>query len=76
VPDLASKLTMDEEVVYSLLILFAKTTPINKGKNLPSKVIDREDFAQRCRLSEESIARWSLHFPNTLSWKLRRLSKL
>jgi hypothetical protein len=33
--DLASKLTMDEEVVDGLLALFARTTPIDKGKTPP-----------------------------------------
>jgi hypothetical protein len=69
VPYLASKLTMDEEVVYGLLALFAKTTPIDKGKTPPPKVINREDFAQSCRPSEESNTRWSLHLPNALPRK-------
>jgi hypothetical protein len=60
---------VDEEVVYGLLALFAKKTPTNKGKTLPPKVINREDFSQSCRLSEESNSRQSLHPSDTLPRK-------
>jgi hypothetical protein len=43
-PYLASKFTMDEKVVYNLFTLRAKTTPIDKGKTLPSKVINCKNF--------------------------------
>jgi hypothetical protein len=51
---LAGKLTMDEEVIYNLLDLLAKTTPINQGKTPPPKVIDRKVFTQSFHPSEES----------------------
>jgi hypothetical protein len=60
VPNLNSKLTMDEEVVNDLLALFAKTTPINKTP--PPEIINREDFSQSCHPSEERNTRWSLQF--------------
>jgi hypothetical protein len=41
---LASKLTMNEKVVYDLLALLAKTTPTDKGKTLPPKVINHKNF--------------------------------
>jgi hypothetical protein len=37
---------MNENVVYSLLALFAKTTPIDRGKTPPPEVINHEDFVQ------------------------------
>jgi hypothetical protein len=60
VPNLDSKLTMDEEVVNDLLALFAKTKPINKTP--PLEIINREDFSQSCHPSEERNMRWSLQF--------------
>lgn len=41
---IASKLTMDEEVIYCLLVLFAKVTAIIESKVPPSKIINCEDF--------------------------------
>jgi hypothetical protein len=73
---LASKLTMDEEVVYGLLALLAKTTPINQRKAPPPKVIDRKYFTQSFCSSEESNMRWSLHLPNALPRKKGRLTIL
>jgi hypothetical protein len=34
---------MKENVIYGLLILFAKTTPVYKSEG-PSNIINREDF--------------------------------
>ncbi len=45
-PYLASKLTMDVDMVDGLLALFAKTTPIDRGKTPPPEVINHEDFVQ------------------------------
>jgi hypothetical protein len=60
---LASKLAMDEEVVYGLLTLLVKATPIKKRKPPPPKVINHKNFIQsRCQ-REESDTRWSLHLP-------------
>jgi hypothetical protein len=57
---------MEEKVVYGLFALLTKTTPIDKNKSLPPKVVNRKDFTQDCRPSEESNTRWSLHLPNAL----------
>lgn len=56
-PYLASKFAMDEDVVYDLLALLAKTTPIDKGKPPPPKVINRKNFTQSRRPSAESNTR-------------------
>jgi hypothetical protein len=53
----ASNFTMDEEVVYGLLALIAKTTPIDKGKAPFYKVINYKNFIQSCCASEESDMR-------------------
>jgi hypothetical protein len=50
-------------VVYGLLALFAKTTPI-EGKR------------ESCLPSEESNTRWFLHLPNVLPRKKGRLPRL
>jgi hypothetical protein len=60
---------MDEEVVYVLLALFERTTPINEGMTPVPKVINHKYFTQSYRLSEESNTRWSLHLPNALPKK-------
>lgn len=75
-PYLASKLKMDVNVVYGLLALLAKTTPIDKGKTPPPKVINSKNFTQSCHPSEESDTRRSLHLPNTLPRKNGRLTRL
>ena len=54
-PYLTSKLTMDEEVVYVLLALFERTTPINEGMTLVPKVINHKYFTQSYHLSEKAI---------------------
>jgi hypothetical protein len=60
---------MDEEMVYSFLALFAETTPTDKDKTPPPKVISRENFAQSYCPSEESNMKWSLHLPDALPRK-------
>jgi hypothetical protein len=72
---LTSKLKMNEKVVYGLLAFLAKTTPIDRGKTPPLKVVNHKNFTQSCRPSEESNTRWSLHLPNVLSWEKGRLSR-
>jgi hypothetical protein len=74
-PYLASKLAMDEEVVYGLFALLAKTTPINKGKIPLPNVLNHKYFTQSCNPSEESNMRRSLHLPNTLPRKKGRLTR-
>jgi len=74
-PYLASKFAMDEDVVYNLLALLAKITPIDKGKPPPPKVINHKNFIQSRCSSEESDTRWSLHRPNAIP-RERRLSRL
>jgi prophage DNA circulation protein len=66
---------MNEKVVYGFLVLLAKTTPVDKGKTLPPKVIDRKNFTQSSRPSEERNMRQRLHHPNALSRKKGRLFK-
>jgi hypothetical protein len=76
IPFLASKFALDEEVVYGLLAILAETTPIDKGKPPPPKVINRKNFTQSRHPSEESNTRWSLHLPNALLRKRGRLNRL
>jgi hypothetical protein len=64
--DLASKLRMDEKVVYHLFAFLAKTTSIEKGKTPPPNVINHEDFSQSYCPSEEINSRWSLHLLDAL----------
>jgi hypothetical protein len=75
-PYLASKLTMDEKVVYGLLALLAKTTLIDKGKTLPPKVVNHTFFTQSRHPSKESDTRRSLHLPNALPKRQGRLTRL
>jgi hypothetical protein len=56
-PYLASKFAMDEDVVYNLLALLAKITPIDKGKPPPPKVINRKNFTQSRSPSAKSNTR-------------------
>jgi hypothetical protein len=63
-------------MVYGLFALLAKTTPINKSKTPPSKVINRKYFTQIHRPSEERNTRRSLHLPNALPRKKGRLTRL
>jgi hypothetical protein len=60
---------MNEKVVYGLLTLLAKTTPIVKDKTPPPKVINCKNFTQSCCPNDESNTTWSLHLPNALPWK-------
>jgi hypothetical protein len=46
---------MDQKVVYGLLALLTKTTPVDKCKSLPPKVVNHKDFIQSCHPCEESI---------------------
>jgi hypothetical protein len=57
---------MEEKVVYGLFTLLTKATLIDKSKSLPPNVVNRKDFTQGYRPSEESNTRWSLHLPNPL----------
>jgi hypothetical protein len=68
--------SQDENVVYGLLALLTKTTPVDKGKTPPPKVVNSKNFTKSCHPSEESNMRWSLHLPNTLQRKRGRLSRL
>jgi hypothetical protein len=54
-PYLASKLTMEENVVYGLLALLAKTTSIDKGKAPPPKVINRKKAIQGGAFTFETL---------------------
>jgi hypothetical protein len=46
---------MNEKVVYGLLALITKITPlIDKSKTPPPQVINRKNFTQSCCLSEDS----------------------
>jgi len=53
-------------VVYGLLALLTETTPVDKGKTLPPKVVNCKNFIQSYRPNEERKTRWSLNLPNDL----------
>jgi hypothetical protein len=50
---MTSRLTVDDEMIYSLHILLTHAASIYKSKTLPSKIINWENFAQICCPIEE-----------------------
>jgi Mg2+/Co2+ transporter CorC len=73
-PKITSVLTMDKEVIYDLLILFAKATPIHKSKTPPSKIINCRDSTHSYCPSEERNMVRGIDRPNTFPGEQTRLS--